>query len=385
MKILFLISSNGKGAGGHYNSLVQISSEIAKRHSVKLILLGKGDSPIIKSSPNFEQHIKYGKSIRDLILLNRELKSIFERFNPDVIHCFDTDSLNKILILRFFKLSIPIVWNKCGGKNPLHTNHQHADAIVVFSKENQDWYIQNKNYNDKEIFLISNRVKSLERLPFEKQKEKASEDKLTFLRISRLGGAYDFTLNQTFNLLDKLSETLPIEFYLVGTIQDQDIFQKIVDTAMTKSYVVNIITDERAYRGSDFLYLADFVIGTGRSFMEATSLGIPTLTPAKNSNIPILVDKSNVEVFLSTNFSERNVAQQDSEFQTLQNIDNAYNNKSYKAALTKDSIDLFDEYFGTSVILAKYEKVYKFVLDKDSSLTNLVRKNLPYLFKFFYK
>lgn len=382
MNILFVISSEDKGAGGHYNSLFQVSTEVAKKYKVKIILLGKGNSPIVKSSPYFEGQFKIDHSIKECVKLDRSLKKLFINFPPDIIHCFDTNSLNRILLTKS-SWKIPIVLNKCGGKNPLRNNHQHAHAIVVFSKENQDWFHSSKNYNNEAIFLIPNRVRELKLLPPSHQIEKSSADKLTFVRVSRLGGAYEFTLSQTYNLLDILSKKIKVELFVVGRVQDANRFKILKEIGEDKPYKVNFITDERAFRGSDFLYLADYVVGTGRSFMEATSLGIPSLTPAQNTDIPILVNKKNVENFLATNFSERNVASNEAQIKTIDSIEQANLEKDNLKQFQKETKEIFEEYFGTDKILKKYDQVYTYIKSSKNSKARLIFRNIPYILKYF--
>lgn len=384
MRILFLISSEGKGAGGHFNSLYQISSEIGKKYDIKIILLGKGNSPIVEGSPYFYRKITSAHGLKDFRYLHKQFRKVSQDFKPDIIHCFDTNSLNRVLLSHSFK-NIPIVMNKCGGKNPLGKNHQHADAIVVFSKENQEWFISNKNYDSASIYVIPNRVRELNNLSEEKRVEVASPDKISFVRVSRLGGAYEHTLLQTYTLLDKLAEKYPVELFVVGRIQDEKRFEKLVELANNKAYDIKFITDERAFKGSDFLYLADFVVGTGRSFMEATSLGIPTLTPALNTEIPILIDEGNVENFLATNFSERNVAPVGSEAFTFNEIDKLYKDKNYRVEYKNRTKEIFDEYFGTNKILERYDHVYHNVLNIKLKRLSLIVKNFPYLIKYFLK
>lgn len=384
MNILYIISSEGKGAGGHYNSLYQISIEVGKKHNVKIILLGQGQSPIISSSPLFDKQIKVAHSIKDFRTLNKEFRKVSSDFQPNIVHCFDTNSLNRVLLSNSFK-NIPVVLNKCGGKNPLGGNYQHADAIVVFSKENQEWFLSNKNYERSNIYLIPNRVRKLNKLPKEKQVETASPKKLTFVRVSRLGGAYEKTLLQTYKLLDILSDKYQVELFVIGRIQDKNRYEKLVEIAKGKDYAVKFITDERAYKGADFLYLADFVIGTGRSFMEATSLGIPTLTPAKNTDIPILINEKNVEAFLATNFSERNIAPENSQEKTLNEIDKIHGDTDYRICFQKQTKRIFDEYFGTEKILEKYEIVYLNAFNQKIRRRKLYRYNFPYLLKYLLK
>jgi hypothetical protein len=135
MKLLLFISSEGgKAAGGHFNSLHQVSQEMAKTCEVKIIMLGKVLSPVLKDNPHLEEHIVLGHSLSDIFKLNSRLKQLFQSFKPDIIHCFDTNSLNRCL-LSSVTSGIPLVMNKCGGRNPLKDNYQHADATVLFSKK----------------------------------------------------------------------------------------------------------------------------------------------------------------------------------------------------------------------------------------------------------
>lgn len=381
MKILFLIySGGGKASGGHFNSLHQVSQEMAKTNDVEVLMLGKKLSPIIADNPFFKEHIIIGSNLLDIKKLNNSLKNLYKFSRPDVIHCFDTESLNLILVTPFTK-KIPIVFNKCGGPNPLRNNHQHADATVVFSQENQQWYYNNKHYKKESIFLIPNRVMSLKLLSKNHRIEKANPEKITFVRVSRLGGAYEMTLRQTFMLLEKLHNFFQVELYVIGRIQDQNRFDMLKSEGEQMSYSIHYITDERASKGSSFLYLADFVIGTGRSFMEATSLGIPSLTPACKSEIPILVDSSNVNHFLATNFSERNLAREGDEDKTIKKIKELVSNKQAYKSFQEETKVFFEELFGTSKINEKYSKVYSYVVNKGTNRIQLIKDNFLYLLK----
>lgn len=381
MNILFVISCEGQGAGGHYNSLNQVSLEMGKVHQVKIVLLGKGSSPVVVGNPFFDRQIVTEHSLLGFKSLKNSLENIFQDDAVDVIHCFDTGSLNRVLWSNFLPKT-PIILNKCGGKNPLRSNYQHANAIVTFSQENQQWFQKNKHYTSNTIFLIPNRVRKLNLLPDEERKENASKEKVTFVRISRLGGAYETTLRQTYNLLDQLSRKIQVELFVIGKIQDKDRFNVLKAAGLNQKYTVQFITDERAFKGSDFLYLADFVVGTGRSFMEATSLGIPTLTPAQNTKTPILVTKANLENFLSTNFSERNIASEGSEVMTQEDIYKIINEVTYKEKVQEDTLEFFEEFFGTSKIVEKYNEVYEFAIRERLKRRNVIIKNITYLIKY---
>jgi glycosyltransferase involved in cell wall biosynthesis len=382
MNILFLISNDGgNGVGGHYHSLNQLSLEVSKQHNVQIVVFGSATSPVLEDNPAFIKHIKVGTGLAGLIKANRELTKLRSGFTPDLIHCFDTQSLNRALLLPVY-YNLPVVLNKCGGKNPLRSNYQHADAIVTFSIENRDWFTENRNYNKEDIFLIPNRVSRLIPLEPSLRIEQKEADKITFVRISRLGGAYEKTLLDTFNLIEKLSEKYPVQLIVIGRIQDNDRFEKLVEAGREKNIPVKYITDERATKGSDFLYLADFVIGTGRSLMEATSLGLPTLTPAVNSNFPVLLNSSNLETFLRTNFSERNIADEVSLKNNLASLEELMNNGDKYKEAQAETLAIFNDYFGTDSILPKYNLVYNYAIKKSRTRIKLIFKNLEYIIKF---
>lgn len=384
MNILFFIASSGNAVGGHFHSLDQISKEIARGHKVRLVSLGANPSPVISQNPHFLEHITIIGKIKGIVALNRALKQIISDFNPGMIHCFDTASLNRLLVLPA-TFPYPLVMNKCGGPNPFGKNYQHASALVVFSAENYQWFTNNKNYKKEDIFLIPNRVEKLDYLPREQRKEIKDPGKITFLRITRIGGAYEKTLLDTFRMIEELKENYPVQLIVVGKIQKEERFAYFQQEAEKRKLPVQFITDERAGKASDFLYLADFVIGTGRSFMEALSLGLPVLTPAKNADWPILVNKRNFDVFFSTNFSERNLADPFSLESNKNEIIRLLNHKNAYGMAKEEADQLFDVNLGTRHILEKYGKLYDLLTKRPVKKIKLIYKNLPYILKFYSK
>jgi glycosyltransferase involved in cell wall biosynthesis len=380
MKILFFIYSSGNASGGHFHSLHHITMELSKKYDVAIVSLGPNEGKIITSNPFFLKHIKLNGCIKQLINLNLIIKTIIKGFNPDILHCFDTKSLNWIILLPS-TFNYPVVLNKCGGPNPLRMNYQHANAIVVFSGENYHWFKNNKKYGNEPIYVIPNRVKKLEYLPKSNRKETKDKNKITFVRIARLGGVYEKTLKDTLQMIEALKERYPVELIVVGEINDISSFKRFKDIVKQKKLPVKFITDDRAKRGSDFLYLADFVIGTGRSLIEALSLGIPVLTPAKNSDWPVLLDNDNFNIFFFTNFSERNVADRESLASNQRKIESLLNNKNEFLKAQNNAFKIFNEYYNNELITIKYYNVYKDILEAKNERLKVILKNVPYVFK----
>jgi len=385
MKILYTIyGGSGHNSGGHYHSLNQVSIETGKAHEVRIVTLGSATSPVFQDNPYFTGHFKSNRSLKGIIKLNRELRDLTKEFTPDLIHCFDTDSLNLLLPLSSLK-NYPIVLNKCGGPNPAGKNYQHAQGIIVFSAENYNWFKNNKNYRKEIISLIPNRIKKLHFLSEKDRVEQKPENTSCFLRVSRIGGAYEKTLTNTLKMLEELRKSHAVHLFLVGRIQDEKRYNEIKKDIEDKGLPVSWITDERASRGSDFLYLADFVIGTGRSFMEAISLGIPSLTPAGNSSWPVLVNKDNFETFFKTNFSERNVADELSLSTNKEAIEKLINDKNAYHQAKENAFELFSSYFSTDQINDRYQAVYSEVLSRKVNHGRLLRQNLLYLIKYYLR
>lgn len=355
MKVLFIVYNDGNGTGGHFHSLFHISSQLGKFLTVGIISIGKRPSPVIADSGYFIEHFDF-QGVRHLWQLQVRFNSLIQEFKPEIVHFFDTESFNTILSINSLK-EYPVVFNKCGGKNPIRSNWQRFDELILFSKENYNWFRGNGSYNNSRLHHIPNRVRGLE-FQTKQWPEKKSENEFTFIRVTRLGGAYEKTLMDSFNLIEKLGSNFQVKLIVIGRIQDNQKFQGYVDYVKGKKLPVSFITDDRANKASDFLYLADAVIGTGRSLMEALSLGLPTLTPAKNSNFPILLTQENFFGFFDSNFSERNIATNSDLKDNYSVIKQLITDKKAYKSSSNLMLDLFNLHLSIDGIEKKYKGVY---------------------------
>jgi glycosyltransferase involved in cell wall biosynthesis len=382
MNILFVVYTYGNASGGHYHSLDQVSKEVSKSHHVEIVTFGSSISKVIKSNPHFRKHFEY----HSVFSLPKLLASFYREQKGkeyDVIHFFDTESM--CILLPFFPFrNTPYVLNKCGGPNPLRKKWYLADHLILFSKENYDWFDQSKFYDSDRLSLIPNRVEKLSFTPEEDRKEQKSSDCTTFLRVSRLGGAYDDTLMKSFQMISELKETFPVKLLVIGQVQDHTIFGRHQEYARSQNLPVEFITDERASNAKQFLYLADIAIGTGRSYMEAISLSIPTLAPCKNLEWPALVTKDNFVDFFTYNFSERTVSETTTEEQNRRLIMQLISDEKWYKKQQSDVSSLFEHNFDRKQIDKKYTEVYeKLYTGSKKSRLRLIWDNIPYLAKFF--
>lgn len=380
MKILFTLFSSGKASGGHYHSLDQISREIGNKIVVNIVTIGDAESPVLSKNPYFKSHINLQKGFNSIRNLSKGYRSVLKDIQPDVIHFFDTESMNWLLALPL-TWRYPIVLNKCGGPNPRRLDWQHSDELILFSKENHEWFEENVNYDNASLHLVPNRVNRLRLLSIEHRVEQKDSKKINFVRVSRLGGAYEKTLWDSLEMIEFLRKDFDVHLYVVGRIQDKDRFSSFEDSIRERDLPVTIISDSRASSGSDFLYLADFVIGTGRSFMEALSLGIPCLTPASNSNWPVLVNEKNFQVFFKTNFSERNIADKISLDENLFRIRRLIESQDDYVLAQSEAFNLFNNNFSLEGVASKYRDIYISAMAKGGNGYGLFRRNFPYILK----
>jgi glycosyltransferase involved in cell wall biosynthesis len=379
MKILFLIANYGQGSGGHYHSLNQISKSLSKSIDLNIVSIGSKKSALLSENINFHDHI-FISNISQLLSLKSSFKKVLSELKPDILHFFDTDSLNSILLVHSLK-NFPVVLNKCGGQNPLRKKWQFAHDLILFSKENHDFFVNNTSASkDMNLHLIAARVKAVDPTNLFSHPEIKEKNTVTFLRVSRLGGAYEKTLLDSYNLIEKLNKDgIKVKLIVVGRIQNKERFNLLVKEAKSRHLLVSFITDQRAGKGSSFLYLADIVIGTGRSLMEGMSTGKPCLVPLSNLNIPVLVDNQSFDTLFKTNFSERGTFQTNFEISYKKIKEVIQDQKRYEDC-SSFSNKTFKSTFDIEQSLPAYRKIYANCLKQKTSIS-LRKKNILYLFK----
>lgn len=356
MKILFFISACGHGKGGHFYSLNHISRELGKRHDVKIITIGSGYSDILASNPHFLDHFTFNGL--NIIRLYKHISKIIKQFQPDIYHFFDVVTYN---ILRFHigSKTHKVILTKPGGPNLRF--FPFVNSLILFSEEDYYWYIKKKVFKDAHLYLFSNRVKKLEILNLFKSIPKDS-DSFNFVRICRIGRGYKKSIQDSINLVLYLRKRgfSNIKLYIIGTIEHQPIFNEIESTIKNQEGVITILTEHQYTKeASKMLYLADATIGTGRGFMEASSLGIPLLTINADDNYPLLVNESNFADVFRTNFSERNRIQSYNSEENLTNIEKMIKEKDYYVYLSKFSLKCFNKHFNVEKVGMAYTKLYR--------------------------
>lgn len=353
MRLLFFITVRGHGRGGHFHSLNHISQAMGESVEVSICTYGTGRSQVLETNPYFNKHIFYNG--KNFIKYKKEVQSIITNLKPDILHFFDTDAYNTFGL--FFNLNIYQVFlNKCGGPNPVE--FPLVQNLILFSEENKNWFDSKSKFNKTNIAVISNRVNP-KLLDFNFNKQIKKKDAFCFVRIARIGSAYKKSILDSIRLAEKLSsDGENIHLYIIGAIQDNKIAEEI--RVKIFGLPITMITDDcYTQKASDMLYLADVVIATGRGIMEATSLGKPILTPAKNSELPVLVNGDNFQLFFTTNFSERNIASNKCLKTNYSKINKLIGDYEFFEKLSDFSKEVFDQNFSTTAGIPKYFNFYK--------------------------
>lgn len=380
MRVLFLISVKGHGRGGHFNSLNHISLALSQRISVGIVTVGPGRSKLLEDNPFFKLHI-YSNGL-NLFKVSKGIAKIANQFRADIIHCFDGD-IYSIIRFAFVPNKYKIVLNKCGGPNTI--NFPISETLVLFSKENFTWFNNNDRFFKTKLYLIPNRVTPITVLSARERIIEKSKEYFTFLRIARIGEKYKSSILDSIYLVQKLNgkASKEVRLFLIGSIEDNEVFQQILKYVEKENINIEFLTEDTyTINASKMLYLADVVIATGRGLMEATSIPLPVLTPAKNSDTPILLDDSNFQTFFETNFSERNIADEKSLKFNLDNIIRMIDDSSFYESLLKISKSLFEIHFDLSSGVEKYILIYNNCLIENKKISWYI--NIKQALKVFY-
>ncbi|MDX9713782.1 MAG: hypothetical protein RBT56_14775 [Ignavibacteriaceae bacterium] len=366
MKILFVTYASANGRGGHLHSMLHISDFISGFYDTKVLSLGNGDSCVLKASKNYIGSCIVS-DVKSIVKLDNQLSQKLESFLPDIIHCFDEYAFFLCIHSKKFR-SAKFVFTKCGGPSSPNNYWFYADNIVLFSAENYKWYQNKKQYKKANIQLIPNRVNELMIGDLLPHGIKRNENTFYFMRIGRIGINYKSSILSLLGLVDTLQNAFSIQrklvVYIIGVIENDIIFQEIKEVASERRVNVCFITDERTIHASQFLSLADCVLGTGRGLMEAMSLKIPVLTPVVNNQFPVLVTNSNFNDFLESNFSPRNYISNINKEEELHRIKEMINNEQSFNTIKNETYTLFKSRLSIDSTEDKYKRLYADTLSR---------------------
>lgn len=310
MKIAYVISavsSDNTGMGGHYRSVLTLCESL-KEKGVDVTIFTLGDifpPPFIQEKVPVV-HVKF----HGLLKLYRDFLNAVSTYNPTHLHAYDNKSFF-FARLCARKLNRPVFLTKPGGPNR-NRFFPFCRDIIVFSRENGDFLAKRRNLAKASFHHIPNRVtfpkQAIDKVRSLQERLEILDSETVVLRICRIGNYYRQSILQTINLgLALKNSGIACRVIIVGYVQDKSVFEEITTIAANSAVRIDVITDPiYTQRASEIISIADLVVGTGRSLMEAATLGRICFTPILASKTPALVDASNYSQLEATNFSERN-------------------------------------------------------------------------------
>lgn len=355
MRIVYFITTVGHGKGGHFHSLNTVANALGSTENVHVINIGFKPSEVLDKT-NYEVTF-VGFNGYNFLSTYLKIKTHLKQLNPDAIHAFDVESFAFSRLFSKARNQTSFL-NKCGGPNP-KKYFPIPDCLVLFSKENRAYFEANNRYKKTNLTLIPNRVKPvfIDKARVDSFYEKYGKVENSILRIARIGKHYHKSISQAINLVGWLkSKDLNIRLIVLGTIQSKAIHNSILDDIKSKNLENDVIIDTSdlfTHNASELLEVGDVIIGTGRNFMEASSLNKMLLVPYKDSDYPLLVDDNNFEAIFATNFSPRT---QVASFNEENNLELIY--KLIKANDRIPSKSWFESYFNVENGVNLYKKAY---------------------------
>lgn len=363
MRICFMISNintRSNGNGGHYYSLISTASALSELIDISILNIGTNKSIALEDSALRVTNIVSNKNtIISILSLIKRSRAFFKNEKFDVIHAFDD--------LAFFfgrinssRYKIPIVLTKCGGPNP-KLYYPNSKDLILFSQENLNYFKGNKRFKNSNIYLIPNRINNVyqDKSRISKLINKYDLESYDFvlLRIARIGNAYKKSIDQIIEVKKKMSTDISSAVLIIGSIESREVYEEINKYEVPDLFIE---TDEIfTKKASELISVADIVLGTGRSFMEASILSKLMLAPIKNSDYPVIVDVHNFNLLASFNFSPRTNLKSFSRNKEIIKMNAILKNKDILHDFITEHDDLFKTKFQLSFVSEEYLSIYK--------------------------
>jgi len=355
MKIMYVITVMGNGIGGHFYSLKSTVEAVKESAQCIVVNIGKAKSPVINSIDSKIYNIVYSHYHPIATIL--ELIRIVKSEQPDIVHAFDSNALFYTKIVSHY-CKKPYIATLCGGPNP--NFFPKVKNLVLFSYENKKYFEKNPKYYDTNIFLIPNRI----RRPLQDYdaiseiRRKLDPKAHIFSRIARISPFHKDSILQSIALIDALNrENIRSQLVIVGGVQDYDTYGEI---AKKTGENIILVTDERyTINASKIIDVSDYVIGTGRGFMEGASMKKILFCPSTHSKYPILATKDNLFNLFDNNFSVRSFDNANANSDNFNMIMQVLQNNKLRSDLKNYMQQISHDYFEIEPVLGKYLRIYQ--------------------------
>ncbi len=362
MKICFIVSciySKSKGNGGHYHSLSTMYKALSVENEVFIINVGTSEiNSLDKNNFNLYNVISTGVNFFSNL---HKIEQIIKEEKPDIINSFDHFAHFWTRVVGN-KFKIPYTQTKCGGENQKY--FPYSKYLILYSTENFDYLKDKSKFKETIFYHIPNRVfkfeSSLERInDLRNSYSEVNSNEVKFLRICRIGRMFKKSIIQLVELIDRLNKDgANCMLFVIGIVEDQSILEELKAISINKKVV--FINDERFIKNAkELIGFSDFVMGTGRSFMEAASQGKVMLAPISQGNIPIIVNAENINSIMDYNFSQRLILNGYNEESNYSEIFKVVSDNHLMKDYKDFSLKIFNEKFNIETVVETYIEIYK--------------------------
>lgn len=302
-RVLYIMTALEESGGGHFYSMKSTAEAVMQSTTAQVAILQIG---VVKVNvfrdatvPIFTvllEGVKFQKYFHEILAAS-------DKFAPTHVHAFDNRSYYFARILaRIYRAKAFLT--RPGGPNPAGY-FPYFDDLFVYSRESLDFF--KNRYPLRRIHLLPQRIAPVapDNNRANRLVSKYGMTSRILLRVCRIGPYYQRILLQTLNLARMLRQRgASVQAVILGYVENEETLRLLKANADPAD---RIITDpEFTHNASALVHIAEWVVGTGRSLMEAASAGCIVLTPVRGVDIPIMVDDDNYEALAVTNFSERN-------------------------------------------------------------------------------
>lgn len=371
MKVLYVTLALGHGRGGHFHSLAHLVSAMTGTVEPAILTLGPGGSSVLAEHAAFRGHLPFdGRALPTLLAsFNRRL----EEEGTELVHFFDELSFSLLSPLARLGRR-PVVLSKCGGPNP--RRYPVPPALILFSRENLDWFAARRRFQGTRLALIPNRV--LDEAPPRVAALPLPPDGFRLMRIGRVTSYYRDSILSSLRLAHSLAGPgMPvIRLVVVGAVESQALRTELLDEASKRGVSLTLVSEEPwIRRAASCLHEADAVIGTGRGFMEAAALGKPLLTPCLDDELPVLVTEVEYPQVFATNFSERNRLVGHDRSANRERLVRLVTDAEWRAGLGRTARTWFEQDFYVEAAPPRYLELYR----QAGPMAGRSWRNLPFL------
>ena len=355
MKVLYLISGKTHSLGGHYWSLRSLVEAMDGEIDCCVVNVGRAPVGALSGLAVPCWDVPWGRS--QLCSAVRRVDHLVRTEKPDVLHSFDRKAL------FFARMVAPrqgaaIIHTMCGGPNPAGYFPKIGE-LVLFSQENRDYFASHARFRSTRIHLIPSRVNEVKSdlVRIERLRKGLAPGAMVFLRIATVGLAHQRTSLQTLRLVKQLRQDgLAACFVQVGTVSSELSLARIREEMGPQD---RLLTDEgMTFKASEIVEAGDFVVGTGRSFMEAASRSGVMLAPVADAPHPALVTPDNYDDLFRTNFSARGQITGFSPAGNYASIVEAMGSARRREELGGFAGRMFEQDFSMAAAVPKYVSLY---------------------------